>query len=179
MSDDFHLDQFDPGPRPAVGEQLAFGEVPYPWRTSIAFDGPPAPAPRRAELLGDAEEGWWADVTAWTTWAIGTFRLGHWFPQCWPRHPALVEEAQALWLLWCDAWLPGLNPSAPVGFLYNLSLALNRIETLWQISCRDSHTEPLPEHAAPPARDRTTVRIRPLTRDWWSLEIFDPAATSW
>ena len=170
--DDEFLDQFEPDPRPDTGEQLAFGEVMYPWRTPYPYDGPQAPAPRRAELLGDLEEAWWADVTAWTEWAIATFRLSRWFPSCWLRHPALVEEAQALWLLWCEAWMPGTEPAAPAQFLHNLSLALNRIETLWQIPCRpDSHSEPTPE--------RETVRVRPLTRDWWSLEEFDPTATAW
>ena len=83
----------------------------YPWRTPYPYDGPQAPAPRRAELLGDLEDAWWADVTAWTEWAIATFRLSRWFPSCWLRHPALVEEAQALWLLWCEAWMPGTEPA--------------------------------------------------------------------
>src|SRR4051812_31269991 len=174
MSDngDEFLDHFDPGPPPPTGEQLAFGEIPYPWRTPHAFDGPSAPAPRRPELLGDAEDGWWADVTAWTEWAIGTFQLQRWFPACWLRHPALVEEAQALWLLWCDAYLPGLSPAAPAGFLHNLNLALNRIDTLWQVPCTDSHTET-------PARLRKPVQVRPVTRAWWSLETFDPTASAW
>lgn len=165
------LDQFDPDPPPPTGEQLSFGNVDYPWRTPYAYDGPQAVVPRRAELLGDAEDGWWADVEAWTNWAIATFRLGRWIPQCWLRHPALVEETQALWLLWCDAWMPGINPTAPAGFLHNLSLALHRIETLWQVSCRDSHTEPMPE--------RKSTHVRPITQQWWSLDDFDPAATGW
>jgi hypothetical protein len=165
------LDQFQPERPPPTGEQLAFGEVHYPWCTPYPYDGPQAPAPRRPEILGDAEDGWWADVTTWTEWAIATFRLSRWFPPCWLRHPALVEEAQALWLLWCQAWLPGVEPSAPVGFLHNLSLALNRIETLWQISCRDSHSEPIPE--------RPSVRVRPLTQEWWSAKDYDRAAAAW
>jgi len=168
---DEFLDQFDPS-RPTAGEQLAFGEVMYPWRTPHPYDGPQAPAPRRAELLGDLEDAWWADVTAWTEWAIATFRLSRWFPACWLRHPALVEEAQALWLLWCEAWMTGVDPHAPTQFLHNLSLALHRIDTLWQIPCRpDSHTEPTPE--------RPTTRVRPTTRNWWSLDEFDPTATTW
>ena len=171
--DDEFLDQFDPDGRPPVnGEQLEFGQVMYPWRTPAMYDGPQSPAPRRPELLGDLEDAWWADVTSWTEWAIGTFRLSRWFPQCWLRHSALVEETQALWLLWCAAWLPGTDPHGPTLFLSNLSLALQRIETLWQIPCRaDSHTEP-----APP---RPPSRLRPATAEWWSLPEFDPTLQSW
>ena len=165
------LDQFRSRP-PDPAEQLAFGQVGYPWRTPHHYDGPPVPAPRRPELLGDGEDAWWADVTAWTEWAICTFRLSRWLPPCWLRHPALVEEAQALWLLWCDAWMPGVDARSPNQFLQSLSLALNRIETLWQIPCRhDAHTEPTPE--------RDTTRVRPMTADWWSLDDYDPGATAW
>ena len=174
--DEEFLDQFGPDPRhdpPSdTAEQLAFGEVMYPWCTPAPYDGPQSPAPRRPELLGDLEASWWADVTAWTEWAIITFRLSRWFPSCWLRHPALVEEAQALWLLWCEAWMPGTEPAAPAQFLHTLSGSLHRIDTLWQIPCRaDTHTEPTPE--------RATVRVTPVTRDWWSLAEFDPTAAVW
>lgn len=170
MSDEF-LDQFGVQP-PDDGEQLRFGELNYPWRTPHPYDGPQAPAPRRPELLGDLEDAWWADVTAWTEWAIGTFRLARWFPACWLRHPALVEEAQSLWLVWCAAWLPGTDPHLPAQFLTQLAAALNRIETLWQIPCRpDSHTEPSPA--------RRPVRVHPTTSEWWSLDTFDPSVPAW
>ena len=149
--DDEFLDQFEPDPRPDTGEQLAFGEVMYPWRTPYPYDGPQAPAPRRAELLGDLEEAWWADVTAWTEWAIATFRLSRWFPSCWLRHPALVEEAQALWLLWCEAWMPGTEPAAPAQFLHNLSLALQ--------PDRDALADPVPPRL--PQRTDPGTRNRP------------------
>lgn len=159
MNEDEFLDMFDPERRPG-GEADHAGDFPSPRRTPFASGGSRSPAPRRPELLGEQEADWWADVTAWTEWAIATFRLSRWFPTCWLRHPALVEEAQALWLVWCDAWLPGTDPHGPSQFLHALSLALNRIETLWQIPCRpDSHTEPPPE--------RQPVRIRPTTRAWW------------
>lgn len=168
MSDD----ALEPIPDDYDGDQLAFGAVQYPWRTPAAFDGPQSPAPRRAELLGDMEEAWWADVHAWTDWAIATFRLTRYFPPCWPRHPALAEEAQALWLLWCEAWMTGVNPSMPTQFLQHLSLALARIETHWQIPCTpDNHVEPTPV--------RPSAQHRPFTRDWWSLESFDPTADVW
>jgi hypothetical protein len=165
------LEQFRSGP-PELAEQLRFGQVTSPWRTPHHYDGSPVPAPRRPELLGDGEDTWWADVTAWTEWAIHTFRLARWLPPCWLRHPALVEESQALWLLWCDAWMPSVDARAPNQFLQSLSLALHRIETLWQIPCRhDTHTEPTPE--------RHTTRVRPITHDWWSLDDYDPATTAW
>ncbi|HWL44564.1 MAG TPA: hypothetical protein VNQ73_16610 [Ilumatobacter sp.] len=172
MTDDNDNDPSGPGQRPDYsGEQLAFGEVQYPWRSSPAYDGPPSPTPRRAELLGDAEDAWWADVTAWTEWAIATFRLSRWFPPCWLRHPALVEEAQALWLLWCEAWL-GMDPANPAHWLYQLDSALHRIETRWQVPCTlDNHTEPTPI--------RPSARVRPLTSQWWSLDNFTPTDPAW
>ena len=165
-------DPLGPSDRPDhSGEQLAFGDVPYPWRTPHAYDGPQSPAPRRPELLGAAEDAWWADVTAWTEWAIGTFRISRWLPPCWPRHPALVEEAQALWLMWCEAWM-GVDPTSPVQFLYQLDTALHRIETRWQIPCTlDTHTEPTPI--------KPSVHVRPLTRQWRSLDAFTPASAAW
>lgn len=176
MNDDHvddSLDDFQPPPRPDHhGEQFTFGAIEYPWRTPAPFDGPQSPAPRRPELLGDMEDAWWADVRAWTEWAIATFRLSRWFPPCWPRHRALVEEAQALWLLWCEAWMPGIAPSMPTQFLYHLSIALGRVDTYWQIPCTpDTHSEPTPIRPSAP--------IRPATSDWWSLDTFDPTTPAW
>jgi hypothetical protein len=174
MSDDAAFDQFDqfdfdPAP-PHHAERLAFGDTGLPWRSAPGYDGVIAPAPRRAELLGDAETAWWDDVAAWADWAIRTFRLTRWFPPCWRRHSALVEEMQALWLLWCVAWLPGVDPGAPVGFLHNLDLALGRIEHRWQIPCSaDDHTEPTPTKPSKP--------VRPITDQWWSNPAF--AGPTW
>lgn len=171
MNDDY-LDQFETGPPDDDGEQHSFGELNYPWQTPYQYDGPQAPAPRRPELLGDQEAAWWADVTAWTEWAIATFRLSRWFPPCWLRHPALVEEAHALWLGWCAAWMPGTDPLLPGQFLATLAAAVGRIETLWQVPCRqDAHSEPTPP--------RASARIPPTTRDWWSIAQFDPTVPAW
>lgn len=165
-------DPTNPPGRPGhAGEQLSFGDVAYPWRTAAAYDGPLSPAPRRAELLGDAEDAWWADVTAWGEWAITTFRLARWFPPCWLRHAALTEEAQALWLLWCEAWM-GLDAGGPAHFLHQLDSALHRIETRWQVPCTvDNHTEPTPT--------KPGAQVRPLTRAWWSLDDFTPTPSTW
>ncbi len=173
MSDDpFRSDDVD---RPShSGEQFRFGDAGQPWFTPPAYDGNEGipPAPRRAELLGDGEGAWWADVAAWTEWAIGTFRLTKWLPPCWPRHSALVEEAQSLWLMWCAGWM-GTDPNAPAAFLNTLATSLQRIETTWQIPCTATdHTEPTPV--------RASQRHRPLTTTWWSNADFDPdPAADW
>lgn len=171
MSDD-DLSMFEPyddGGSGADPEPLRFGDPDTLWLSPPAYDGAGiAPAPRRSELLGDAEAAWWNDVATWTEWAIATFRLTKWLPPCWPRHPALVEEAQALWLLWCAAWMPGVEPGAPAGFLNQLGWALNRIETLWKIPCTASdHTEP--------TSVRQSHHDRPVTTAFWSNPDFDPA----
>ena len=176
MSDDPFREFGDPddGRPPHNGEQLRFGDADAPWLSPSVYDGNEGipPAPRRAEVLGDREAAWWTDVAAWSEWAIATFRLTKWFPPCWPRHPALVEEAQALWLLWCAAWM-GIDPTAPSAFLNALAAALARIETLWQTPCTATdHTEPTPT--------RSSQRTRPVTTQWWSNGDFDPdPATNW
>ena len=151
------------------GEPVAYGQPPAPpYRAEQMFDGLTGPAPRRVEALDTSEQtAWLGDVTEWTSWLIVTFRLTRWFPPCWRAHPALVEEAQALFLGWNAAWLPGTDPAGPLMWLRELDAALHRIETRWQISCSpDQHKtpSPVPDHAVD----------HPVSlRRWWSNDDFD------
>lgn len=155
-SDDIEIDTFSYGQPPAA-----------PWRSEAMFDGLNPPMPRRFELLdADERRAWLADVTVFCDWLIATFRLTKWFPPCWRAHTALVEEAQALFLGWNNAWLPGTEPAGPLNWLRELDAALHRIETRWQIACdADQHRSPAPL----PGTDNHPVPQSP----WWSNPDFD------
>lgn len=116
---------------------------PYPWRSPMMWDGDMAICPRRPEVLDPAAlKVWWADLEAWATWAISTFRLTKFFPPCWPQHRALVEELMALWFVWQAAWLPATDQQAPIGFLRELDWTTGRVERLYRISCSSSEHKP-------------------------------------
>ena len=139
-----------------------------PWISPPVFDGQNAIAPRRPELLGDRVDDWWHDLSTWSTWTIGTFRLVRWFPPCWPQHPALVEELMALWLHWQAVWLPATDATAPISFLRELEWSLNRIDRLWKPPCTTDAHKPQPAIAYGPGADAT-----PDLHRWWSNDTYN------
>lgn len=131
------------------------------WFTSPMFDGGIPLMPRRPEITGDSLDALMADLTAWVEWLVATFRLHPQIPSCWLRHPALIEELQALWFLWQHCWLPAADPTMPVSFLRELDWSLGRIDRHWKVPCdTDTHKEP----QAPPYRSTGTASWRA----WWS-----------
>lgn len=168
MSGGIEDHQLDLGIDTSAPDEIAYGEPGAPpFMSPSFFDGANNPVPRRAEGLDtDAQRAWFGDVTTWTEWLIDTFRLTKWFPPCWRAHPALVEEAQALFVGWGAAWLPGMDPAAPLGFLRDLDGSLARIENRWQIPCRQGeHTE---LGQSPPSEPHTERIAR-----WWSNHEFN------
>jgi len=152
------LRQFDD-----LDEVYAYGEPRHrPFLTPGPFDGQVPTAPRRPEVLGPDVGVWWSDLYAWADWLIATFRLSTRFPPCWSHHSALVEELMALWLCWQAAWLPGIDPVAPAGFLRELDCAISRIDRLWRTPCTPDLHRPQPPVAAP------TQGAVPRVRSWWS-----------
>jgi hypothetical protein len=143
-----------------------------PWLSPVAFDGHAALAPRRLEVLGDQTDAFWEDLVTWVVWAQHTFRLTRWFPPCWPKHPALVEELVALWGLWQAVWLPSTDASAPIGFLRDLDYSISRVERLWKPPCTvDAHKEQ-PETDL--GADGT-----PGLHHWWSNPNYMRGARPW
>ena len=168
--DDEFLDQFEPDRRPDTGEQLAFGEVMYPWRTPYPYDGPQAPAPAAPNSSATSKKPGGPTSPRGPS-GRSPRSASRWFPSCWLRHPALVEEAQALWLL-----VRGMDAGHRTG---RTSAVPPQPQPRPQPD-RDALADPVPPRL--PQRtdpERETVRVRPLTRDWWSLEEFDPTATAW
>ena len=150
---------------PFTDDEFRYGELDdeRPYTTPPMFDGDSPTAPRRPELLGDAVDSWWQDLTGWADWMNATFRVGHRFPPCWPQHPALVEELMALWLHWQAAWLPGVDATGPTGFLRELDAALSRVERLWRPPCTTDRHRP-----QPPITTATTTGTAPELRPWWT-----------
>ena len=77
------------------------------------------------DLGPQAAETLWQELAGWVGWIPGRHPLARRVPECWHRHPEVVEELTALWLAWCaayterdapltsaadwhDRWLPGL-----------------------------------------------------------------------
>jgi hypothetical protein len=67
----------------------------------------------------------WAELTGWVGWIRNRYPLARRIPECWARHPEVIEELTALWLAWHaayterdapltgaidwhDRWLPGV-----------------------------------------------------------------------
>ena len=143
-----------------------------PWLTPAMFDGGAPLAPRRPELVGDQADALWEDLATWVVWAQVTFRISRWFPPCWPRHPALVEELLALWGLWQAVWLPATDPAAPVGFLRELECSIGRVERLWKPPCTvDGHTDQTEPHVG---ADGT-----PGLHHWWSNPSYRQGEQRW
>lgn len=131
------------------------------WFSPPMFDGGIPLMPRRPEITGDQLDALVADLTAWVEWLVATYRLHPKIPDCWPRHPALVEEMQALWFLWQHCWLPAADPTMPVAFLRELDASLSRIERLWKVPCAAN------DHKTPKTPMYRSSGV-PTWREWWS-----------
>jgi hypothetical protein len=72
-----------------------------------------------------AEEVLWKELDSWVAWIRSRYPLARKVPECWAKHPEVVEELSALWLAWQgayeerdapltaaadwhDRWLPGV-----------------------------------------------------------------------
>jgi hypothetical protein len=72
-----------------------------------------------------AEEELWNQLITWVRWLRSRYPLARKIPDCWQKHPEVVEELTALWLAWQaaytdrdailtapidwhDRWLPGV-----------------------------------------------------------------------
>lgn len=77
------------------------------------------------DIGANAEEQLWHELGAWVGWIRARYPLARKVPECWDKHPEIVEELTALWLAWQyayeerdapltaaadwhDRWLPGV-----------------------------------------------------------------------
>ena len=97
----------------------------------------------------------WQELADWVGWLCGRYPLADVLPQCWRRHPELVEELTAVYVAWQAAYeLPGANPTAPAEWHDRWLPGLeHRLVHRWRTGrCIPAHTD-RPERS-PPARGR-------------------------
>lgn len=139
-----------------------YGERSEPaWLTATHVDAERIVTPRRPETLSDSNRAaLFHDLESWTAWLLSTFRVGRWIPNCWPQHPALVEELMALWLAWQPAWQSADDNHQPAIWLHTLDASLSRIDRLWKAPCKPG------DHKEPSDVDASSVGTPALHR-WW------------
>ena len=103
----------------------------------------------------------WAELSDWVGWIRNRYPLARRIPDCWTRHPEVIEELTALWLAWHaayterdapltgaidwhDRWLPGV---------------LHRLEHgAFALNCsQDHHDRPSSAYADPVEAHRSLV----------------------
>lgn len=135
-------------------------------------DKDPEPKILWLDLLDDTKRGdAYDDLRAWTehillpTWAEEASAV---LPPCWPQHPQIIVELQALCACWKDAYDPktGGNPGKAAEWLDRWRPnAFARLRTVTQ-SCRDSstHVGGKPAAKSLPAAWEAAKRARPHDR---------------
>lgn len=117
------------------------GFLPQP--TFLAPVGPPTPIVWSAFTAAE-QELLLEDLDVWVTWLVERYRLDHRVvPECWTRHPELIEELSALQLAWQGAFSMGAVPDAPLNWHERFAVARSRIaEWVSRSGCRpDAHRE--------------------------------------
>jgi len=81
--------------------------VRLPWWWGWAPERPGALEERRSDDIDHAEDDvalsaeelrrCWTELHVWVSWFVDRYHLADELPPCWPRHPALVDELNALW----------------------------------------------------------------------------------
>ena len=82
----------------------------------------------------------WTDLIEWVNWFVARFDLADRIPPCWAQHGPAIEEFSALKAAWTNAYL-GTNtpPEAPLTWLYQTDIALERLERRWKLNCQGEH----------------------------------------
>lgn len=86
----------------------------------------------------------WGELRDWTTWLVGRYRLmlEDRLPNCWPRHPELIEELWALRAWRMEAYGPEGAGQSAVYWHHALVTFLGHVSMLWAGGCRAGHTNP-------------------------------------
>ena len=121
----------DAGPRlasigPVARRTTAAGVMP------IRENGPPGPM-----AVAD-----WRSLRAWVEWVTARFNVPNSLvPDCWWKHPALVEELSALHLAWRVAYDSQDAGRGPVMWLERWQAARPRLREAHVGSCAAGHKE--------------------------------------
>ena len=99
-------------PLPALGEGVTtvsdWVRVRLPWWWGWAPERPGVPVENESDGVSGADGNTdglapeelrrcWAELQVWVSWFVDRYHLADEVPPCWPRHPALVDELNALW----------------------------------------------------------------------------------
>jgi hypothetical protein len=86
----------------------------------------------------------WAQLRCWVAWLISRYRLTleDRLPDCWPRHPELIEELWALRAWRAEAY--GVEGSGQTAVYWHQALVafLTNVSTWWAAGCRAGHKTP-------------------------------------
>jgi len=124
LVDGLGLDPFDPFGRQSAG--AATGSRPVRWRDL---------APENA-----ATE--WAALRDWVQWVTTRFDIPVTvIPNCWWRHPALVDELSALHVAWRTAYDPQDSGLGPLMWLERWHAARTRLRAAYSGSCSNGHKD--------------------------------------
>lgn len=121
-----------------------------------------AAAPAEWDVLDDElAAARWRAFEDWVQWLIWRFEMNaKAIPDCWPRHPPVVEELTALWQAWDKSTLSGGD--APLNWLALLEQCRSRLQGTWAHDCANGHQSRAPRlwqpHGnRPPKRPRASV----------------------
>lgn len=92
----------------------------------------------------DAAAELWQELAEWVAWLHERYPLGDVLPQCWWRHPELVEELTAALAAWQAAYeMPGANPAASAEWHDRWLPGLeHRLVHRWRTGrCTPTHTD--------------------------------------
>ena len=107
----------------------------------------------------------WAELRAWVTWLYDRYELSveDRLPRCWPRHPGLVEELDAL-KAWREEIYSGSQPSGQAARYWHAELrqVLHAATTQYALGCRTGHRGTVRLAAEDPALLQEWAAAHPL-----------------
>lgn len=103
------------------------------------------PADRRARLR---------ELATWVDWLRSTFELHNNIPQCWYRHPPVVEHLTALYVGWIRTYAADQAPGRELGEADWINTLHAFTPRLQLAACATGRHEEPP--AAPPVRQQAT-----------------------
>lgn len=90
---------------------------------------------------GEAREVW-EELRSWVRWACVRYQLPEQLiPECWWRHPYLVEELSALFASWMAFFDAADTGAGPLTWLEKLASARTRIREVYGNTCQRGHMD--------------------------------------
>lgn len=89
---------------------------------------------------GEAREVW-NELRSWVEWACDRYQLpDQVVPQCWWKHPYLVEELSALFAAWMAFYDVADTGTGPISWLERLANSKTRMRDAYGNACARGHT---------------------------------------